>query len=195
VPSAASLPPSSKLKVGASGRDMRPPAGTSGSSAGIGTIPRPVGGVGGTTAAWATSRRPQSWQKARLSGLLRPQRSQITPLKGNPQVPVASSAFPGQPNRMEALHAARGPIVSDARAFFPPSHYEETRDLSGGNEQAVPHFLGASRTSGKRRIGNTSVTDFRRTHRAESDNRPRNFSQSLDVPPKLRLNAWSRSPG
>src|SRR5215471_7163966 len=86
----------SKLKAGASGRCMRPPPGASAvASAATGTTPRPVGGVGGTTAACETSRRPQSWQKARLSGLLRPQRSQITPLKGNPQVPVASSGFQG----------------------------------------------------------------------------------------------------
>src|SRR5262252_6161877 len=87
----------SKLKAGASGRGMmRPPGGASAvASATTGTTPRPVGGVGGTTAACETSRRPQSWQKARLSGLLRPQRSQITPPKGNPQVPVASSGFQG----------------------------------------------------------------------------------------------------
>jgi hypothetical protein len=102
----------SKLKMGASGRDMRPPGEISvGISAGSGITPSPVGGVGGTTPVCETSRRPQSWQNARLSGLLRPQRSQITPPKGNPQVPVASSGFPGEraerPRLSTSRHASR----------------------------------------------------------------------------------------
>lgn len=95
----------SKLKAGASGRE-RPPSAASALYSGRGTTPRPTGGVGGTSPAGDAKRRPQSWQNARFSGLLRPQRSQITSPKGNPQDTGTSSTFqcphlgrPGRPRR------------------------------------------------------------------------------------------------
>ena len=83
----------SKLKAGASGRERAPKPASAPYSAGSGTTPRPTGGVGGTSPAGDARRRPQSWQNARFSGLLRPQRSQITSPKGNPQDIGTSSTF------------------------------------------------------------------------------------------------------
>jgi len=136
----------SKLNVGASGRPIRLGGGASPAGSGRGTRPRPVGGVGGTTAACETSRRPQSWQNARLSGLLRPQRSQITPLKGNPQVPVASSAFPGAAEQGLRAFGPRDPGSG-------PSHPSTCRHRSH-----VPARGGVSpaHSSDKRGIGNTA---------------------------------------
>lgn len=101
----------SKLKAGASGRSRPPAAGSALYSPGSGTTPRPTGGVGGTSPAGDARRRPQSWQNARFSGLLRPQRSQITSPKGNPQDTGTSSTFQclrlGRADDHAVLHAHR----------------------------------------------------------------------------------------
>ena len=161
----------SKLKAGASGRDRPPNPGSAAYSPGSGTTPKPTGGVGGTSPAGDGRRRPQSWQNARFSGLLRPQRSQITSPKGNPQDTGTSSTF-----QCPHLGRAGGRAVSHAP----------------GNAGASRALLFRPRTATPRRSCRGKTRLVAPIHKGLCADCRRKFGQSLDVSPKLRLNAWSR---
>jgi hypothetical protein len=103
--------------------------------------------------------------------LLRPQRSQITSPKGNPQDTGTSSTFQCPCPARQATAPSRTHLRCAAAS----------RALRSQAHMATPRRFRRGKTGSAAPLHKALCADCRRK-----------FGQSLDVSPKLRLNAWSR---